>query len=91
MPFGGVGGSGMGNYHGVKSFDTFTHERSMLVKKQAMEGTNNVRYPPYTSRKLNILRVVLVAHPWMLKLKANKSPLKVLAVFLAILFYLKRK
>ncbi|KAG2214342.1 hypothetical protein INT47_000898 [Mucor saturninus] len=91
MPFGGVGGSGMGNYHGVKSFDTFTHERSMLVKKQAMEGTNNVRYPPYTSRKLSILRVVLVAHPWMLKLKANKSPLKVLAVFLAILFYLKRK
>lgn len=47
IPFGGVGTSGMGNYHGEKSFTTFTHERSMLVKKQKMEGSNvAVRYPP---------------------------------------------
>lgn len=82
----------MGNYHGAKSFNTFTHERSMLIKKQAMEGTNSVRYPPYTERKFNILRMVLVAHPVMLKLKAYKGPIKALAVFVTlVLFYLKRK
>lgn len=31
LPFGGVGQSGMGSYHGKKSFDTFTHERSSLT------------------------------------------------------------
>lgn len=92
IPFGGVGESGMGSYHGSKSFATFTHERSMLIKKQTMEGSNNaVRYPPYTSRKFAILRFVLVKHPLLLKLKVFKSPLKVLAVFIALLFYLKRK
>ena len=31
LPFGGVGESGMGSYHGKKSFDTFTHERSSMT------------------------------------------------------------
>jgi acyl-CoA reductase-like NAD-dependent aldehyde dehydrogenase len=31
LPFGGIGESGMGSYHGKKSFDTFTHERSSLT------------------------------------------------------------
>lgn len=31
LPFGGVGQSGMGSYHGKKSFDTFTHERASLT------------------------------------------------------------
>lgn len=33
LPFGGVGPSGMGAYHGKYSFDTFVHKRSCLVKK----------------------------------------------------------
>ena len=32
LPFGGIGKSGMGSYHGKKSFDTFTHEKSILKK-----------------------------------------------------------
>lgn len=32
LPFGGVGNSGMGSYHGVHSFNTFTHKKSCLVK-----------------------------------------------------------
>lgn len=32
LPFGGVGMSGMGSYHGQASFDTFTHKKSCLVK-----------------------------------------------------------
>lgn len=92
MPFGGVGNSGMGNYHGKKSFDTFTHERSMLFKKQSMEGANvAVRYPPYNQRKYNILRLFLVDHPYMIKLKAYKNPIKLLALLTTLFFYLKRK
>ena len=32
MPFGGVGNSGMGGYHGKDSFDTFTHKKSIMKK-----------------------------------------------------------
>jgi aldehyde dehydrogenase (NAD+) len=83
----------MGNYHGPKSYSTFTHERSMLIKKQNMERSNvAVRYPPYNTRKYNILRFVMVKHPLLLKLKAFKTPIKFLAIIFAILaFYLKRK
>ena len=46
LPFGGVGNSGMGRYHGKYSFDTFTHEKSVLQKSFLWE--NNRIYPPYT-------------------------------------------
>lgn len=92
IPFGGVGASGMGNYHGAKSIATFTHERSMLVKKQKMESAVAVRYPPYTERKYNLLRFVLVKHPFLLKLKMYRQPLKLLLAIIALLaFYLRRK
>lgn len=82
----------MGNYHGSKSIATFTHERSMLIKKQKMEGAVAVRYPPYTERKYNILRFVMVKHPVLLKLKLYRQPLKLLLTIIALLaFYLKRK
>lgn len=92
MPFGGVGSSGMGNYHGKKSFDTFVHERSILYKTQGKEAPNKVKYPPYTDRKYNILRFVLIKHSLLLKLKAYRSPLKLL-FFLVLIgaYYLRRK
>lgn len=37
LPFGGVGNSGMGRYHGRFSFDTFTHEKSVLHSGSGME------------------------------------------------------
>ncbi len=40
LPFGGVGNSGMGGYHGKFTFDTFTHQRSVMIKKQKMEAVN---------------------------------------------------
>ncbi|KAK2145341.1 hypothetical protein LSH36_687g02021 [Paralvinella palmiformis] len=52
LPFGGIGYSGHGNYHGKYSFDTFSHKRGCLIKKQAMEIINSWRYPPHTDRKL---------------------------------------
>ena len=40
LPFGGVGESGMGNYHGKNSFDSFSHKKGCVIKKQAMESFN---------------------------------------------------
>jgi aldehyde dehydrogenase (NAD+) len=45
MPFGGVGDSGMGRYHGRDSFDTFSHKKSVLKKANWLDIP--LRYPPY--------------------------------------------
>lgn len=49
MGFGGVGGSGMGAYHGRKSFETFTHEKNILQKSCWIDLP--LRYQPYHERK----------------------------------------
>ncbi|XP_037056922.1 aldehyde dehydrogenase, dimeric NADP-preferring isoform X2 [Peromyscus leucopus] len=46
LPFGGVGYSGMGSYHGKKSFETFSHRRSCLLRSLLNEETHKGRYPP---------------------------------------------
>ena len=45
LPFGGVGPSGMGSYHGEAGFRTFSHERSVLRRPFALDL--RLRYPPY--------------------------------------------
>ncbi|KAJ8280966.1 hypothetical protein GJAV_G00061580 [Gymnothorax javanicus] len=52
LPFGGVGHSGMGCYHGKHTFDQLSHLRSCLLKPLSMESANRMRYPPHTNRKL---------------------------------------
>jgi aldehyde dehydrogenase (NAD+) len=54
LPFGGVGYSGMGSYHGKKSFDTFTHEKSILKRSNNIDL--NFRYHPYHPRKKSLLK-----------------------------------
>jgi aldehyde dehydrogenase (NAD+) len=49
LPFGGVGPSGMGAYHGRASFDTFSHTRSVLDRPTMLDPP--LRYPPYTQTK----------------------------------------
>lgn len=49
LPFGGVGQSGMGNYHGKYSFYTFSHAKSILDR--ATWGEPNLKYPPYSEEK----------------------------------------
>lgn len=56
MPFGGVGESGMGGYHGKWSFDTFTHKKSIMRKSFLIDV--ELRYPPY-GNKLNMLRKLM--------------------------------
>lgn len=57
MPFGGVGNSGMGSYHGKKSFDTFTHERSIVKKYNWIDLP--IRYMPYDDLKMKLLKMFL--------------------------------
>ncbi|XP_062408298.1 aldehyde dehydrogenase family 3 member A2-like [Sardina pilchardus] len=60
LPFGGVGNSGIGCYHGKYTFDQLSHLRSCLIKKLNMEGVNQMRYPPHTTKKLQWARVFLL-------------------------------
>ncbi|XP_054457418.1 aldehyde dehydrogenase family 3 member A2-like isoform X1 [Anoplopoma fimbria] len=60
LPFGGVGNSGMGCYHGRHSFDQLSHLRSCLIKQLKMEGVNSMRYPPHTAKKLGWARFFLL-------------------------------
>ncbi|XP_059875401.1 aldehyde dehydrogenase family 3 member B1 isoform X1 [Delphinus delphis] len=55
LPFGGVGASGMGSYHGKFSFDTFSHHRACLLRRPGLEKVYALRYPPHTPRNLRVL------------------------------------
>lgn len=57
MPFGGVGNSGVGSYHGKASFDTFTHYKSILQKTTLFDIP--LRYYPYTKEKSKLLHKIL--------------------------------
>jgi len=56
LPFGGVGSSGMGSYHGRAGFDTFSHQRSVLRRPFRFDAP--FRYPPYGDR-LPLIRRLL--------------------------------
>lgn len=57
LPFGGVGASGMGAYHGKAGFDTFTHRKSILTKPVRPDPP--IMYPPYKGWKYKLLRRVM--------------------------------
>ena len=55
MGFGGVGNSGMGSYHGKKSFETFSHEKSVVKKYTWLDLP--MRYQPYSAWKEKAVRM----------------------------------
>jgi len=57
LPFGGVGNSGTGNYHGEFGFNTFSHQKSIIQKPNWFEPF--VKYAPYNDFKLKILRMLM--------------------------------
>jgi len=60
LPASGVGASGLGApIHGFYSFDAFSHRKSVLIKKMALEGTLSPRYPPFTEGHLNMAKNAL--------------------------------
>lgn len=83
LPFGGVGKSGIGAYHGKHSFKTFSHQKSILVRgfNPIIEWVAKKRYPPYSENHLKrMLRL----------LKRRKSPIPWLTTkdLYAILFFI---
>lgn len=57
LPYGGVGNSGIGRYHGRKSFETFSNMRSIIVKSNILDIS--LRYPPYNRFKENVIRLLM--------------------------------
>ncbi len=57
LPFGGIGPSGIGRYHGKKSFETFSNMRSVMEKSNLVDIP--VRYPPYTDIRKKILKLLM--------------------------------
>ncbi|EOX92692.1 Aldehyde dehydrogenase 3I1 isoform 1 [Theobroma cacao] len=57
LPFGGVGESGMGSYHGKFSFDAFSHNKAVLYRSFA--GESPTRYPPYTPGKQKQMKALI--------------------------------
>jgi aldehyde dehydrogenase (NAD+) len=57
LPFGGVGESGMGAYHGRLSFETFSHRRAVLKKPLLPDPP--LLFPPYSARKLRWIKRLL--------------------------------
>ncbi|XP_071564862.1 aldehyde dehydrogenase, dimeric NADP-preferring-like isoform X4 [Temnothorax nylanderi] len=65
LPFGGVGYSGMGAYHGKFTFDTFTHKKGCLIRNynKVAEILAKSRFPPYSDENLKMLRRLLERRP----------------------------
>jgi aldehyde dehydrogenase (NAD+) len=57
LPYGGVGSSGIGRYHGKKSFDTFSNKKSVLVKSNLLDIW--LRYPPYSKFKTKLISILM--------------------------------
>ncbi len=57
LPFGGIGPSGMGRYHGRKSFETFSNMMSVMEKSNRVDIP--VRYPPYNRFKEKMLKLLM--------------------------------
>jgi aldehyde dehydrogenase (NAD+) len=57
LPYGGIGPSGIGRYHGKKSFETFSNMRSVLVKSNLFDIW--LRYPPYSKLKTRIISLLM--------------------------------
>jgi len=57
LPFGGVGNSGQGAYHGQWSFELFSHKKSLMTKPLWFDPF--IKYPPYTSFKMRLLKFLM--------------------------------
>lgn len=57
LPFGGVGHSGMGSYHGAFGFEAFSHRKAVM--ERATWGEPDFKYPPYTEQKVKWIKKLL--------------------------------
>ena len=73
IPFGGVGHSGTGAYHGKTGFEEFSHKKPVFAAKQMLENINTLRYPPYN--ETNLSRVV-----WLIGKNFKRTPSDILYI-----------
>ncbi|OLS26546.1 MAG: Aldehyde dehydrogenase [Candidatus Heimdallarchaeota archaeon LC_3] len=59
FPFGGVGASGIGSYHGYKTFETFSHFKGVMFRSRFINFSKFIRDPPYTEFKLKLAKLLL--------------------------------
>ena len=57
LPFGGVGKSGMGKYHGQAGFDNFSHLKTVMKRSTWIDPA--LRYPPFSKMKLSMIKKLL--------------------------------
>ncbi|CAL1533517.1 unnamed protein product [Lymnaea stagnalis] len=77
LPFGGVGNSGIGSYHGKHSFNAFSHDKPVMEKSLALDQVNSMRYPPYTEKKLGWVK-------WLMAKKVKRQGFFSFMPFIAI-------
>lgn len=64
LPFGGIGGSGMGNYHGHYSFNCFTHEKGIYKQSGLGKMVMKLIEPPYSSSCQKLLKAAFLGPPF---------------------------
>jgi len=62
LPFGGVGASGLGAYHGKFSFDTFSHRRTVVYAPNWTEPVVSKRNPPYNLKTVALMEKLIRVH-----------------------------
>jgi aldehyde dehydrogenase (NAD+) len=58
LPFGGVGASGIGAYHGKLTFDTFVHKRAVVRQTTSALLDVPLRYPPYSDKVVSTVQML---------------------------------
>lgn len=89
LPFGGVGDSGLGAYHGPWSFDTFSHSRAVLKASFFGDSLMATRYPPYSAQKQKLLEMMAGELNDFGLFKILFNPIVMMAVAVTFGYYLK--
>jgi len=79
LPFGGVGNSGFGSYHGKYGFDAFSHKRS-VYDDGTPEAVIDIRYPPISDFKMKMIKILVKKTPRVIPQKIMNVIILVLAI-----------
>ncbi|KAI9262780.1 Aldehyde/histidinol dehydrogenase [Sporodiniella umbellata] len=84
MPFGGVGASGIGSYHGPNSFSTFSYERALVKRSSGWETIQSTRYPPMNMDKERLISTLCIGLSKSLPSKTKEAAAFLLSLYRVI-------
>ena len=90
LPFGGVGHSGTGAYHGRYSFDNLTHSKAVLMKTQGGEAVTAMRYPPVSKKSADRLYYMIMHREGIGKMFAWIKTTAFAAAFIVLVMVVDR-